>query len=134
MQMFLNGTAMSRQPDHHHLDGAPLLGEVRTAARYRFYAVRDEFPGLVPVDEGGSSVEGELYELDDEVWRTSLGPSEPSELTLGQVELADGRTVHAMILDPSVLADADLVDITALGSWRRHLAGRGLGAPRARTS
>lgn len=134
MQMFLNGTAMSGQPDHHHLASAPLLGAVRTAARYRFYAVRDEFPGLVPVDSGGASVEGELYEIDDEVWRTSLGPSEPEELTLGEIELVDGRTVHAMVLDPSHLAQADLVDITATGGWRRHLAISGLGAPLARTS
>lgn len=134
MQMFLNGTAMSGQPDHHHLDGSLFLGAVNTATRYRFYAVRDEFPGLVPVDAGGASVEGELYEIDDEVWRTSLGPSEPAELTLGEIELLDGRYVAAMVLDPARLAEDDLADITATGGWRRHLALRGLEVPRARTS
>lgn len=134
MHMFLNGTAMSGQPDHHYLGGAPLLGEFRTAPRYRFYVVREEFPGLVPVREGGAGIEGELYDIDDEVWRTSLGPSEPGELVLGEIELSDGRTVHAMVLDPDALPAADLTDITEVGSWRRHLVAAGLEAPRARTS
>lgn len=134
MQMFLNGTAMSGQPDHHHLQGAPFLGDVTTAPRYRFFAVRDEFPGLVPVDEGGLSIQGELYDIDDEIWRTSLGPSEPGELRLGEIELVDGATAHAMILDPATVAPGELTDISELGSWRRHLAASGLAAPRARTS
>ena len=134
MQMFLNGTAMSGQPDHHHLRGAPFLGDVATAQRYRFYAVRDEFPGLVPVEEDGMSIQGELYDIDDEIWRTSLGPSEPGELRLGEIELVDGTIVHAMILDPATVRPDDLTDITELGGWRRHLAATGLDAPRARTS
>lgn len=134
MQMFLNGTAMSGQPDHHHLGEAPFLGDVATAPRYRFYAVRDEFPGLVAVTHGGTSICGELYEIDDVTWRTALGPSEPSELVLGEIELADGRTVHAMLLDPAAVPEGELTDISGLGSWRRHLTAAGLAAPRARTS
>ena len=134
MHMFLNGTAMSGQPDHHQLQGAPFLGDTATAPRYRFYAVRDEFPGLVPVEANGVSIQGELYDLDDKIWRTSLGPSEPDELRLGEIELADGTTVYAMILDPAALAPDDLTDISNLGSWRRHLAATGLDTPRDRTS
>jgi hypothetical protein len=40
--MFLNGTAMSGQPDHGAVEGAPLVGAVRTAPQYRFFAIRDE--------------------------------------------------------------------------------------------
>lgn len=133
MHMFLNGTAMSGQAEHHHLNGAPFLGEARTAAGYRFYAVRGEFPGLVP-SQAGKSIAGELYDLDDEVWRTSLGPAEPSELTLGTIELMDGRQVCAMILDLDRLRQDEIEDITDIGSWRGYLAARGLTAPRARTS
>jgi len=53
---------------------------------------------------------------------------------LGEIELSDGRTVHAMVLDPDSLPAAHLTDITEVGSWRRHLAAAGLEAPRARTS
>jgi gamma-glutamylcyclotransferase (GGCT)/AIG2-like uncharacterized protein YtfP len=134
MRMFLNGTAMSGQPDHHRLQQARFLGAVTTAPRYRFYAVRDEFPGLVPVTESGRSIRGELYDIDTETWQNSLGPSEPSELDLGQIELADGISVYAMILDPSTLPPDEITDITELGSWRRHLEVTGLDAPRARTS
>lgn len=134
MKMFLNGTAMSGQPDHHQLHQAPFLGSVATARRYHFYAVRDEFPGLVPAEDNGASIQGELYDIDDETWRTSLGPAEPEELSLGEIELADGMIVYAMILDLGVVAPEDLTDITDLGCWRRHLATAGLGAPKARTS
>ena len=43
---------------HYSIDGHPFLGAARTAPRYRFFSVRDEFPGLWPVAEGGASIEG----------------------------------------------------------------------------
>jgi hypothetical protein len=133
--MFLNGTAMAGQADHHNLRGAPLIGPARTAPKYRFLAVRDEFPGLLPVtepDEAGvteaGSIVGELYQLDEEVWRTSLGPAEPRELELGEIELEDGSIVNAMILVPERVTPGDkVVDITGFGGWRAYqasLAGR----------
>jgi len=133
MLMFLNGTAMSGQPDHGNVAGARFLGEGRTADRYRFYSVRDEFPGLVPSDDGAGIV-GEVYEIDDAVWRDVLLPSEPSELDPGEVELDDGRRVTAMILDLERVPPTDRVDITAHGGWRRYLASRSLDGPRGRTS
>ena len=62
--MFLNGTAMSGLKDHVHILGSRFIGERRTVPRYRLYSVRDEFPGLVPVERGGVTVWGELYEMD----------------------------------------------------------------------
>jgi hypothetical protein len=38
---------------HYTIEGVPLIGERRTAPRYRFYSVRDEFPGLYPAAEHG---------------------------------------------------------------------------------
>lgn len=134
MKMFLNGTAMYGQADHVHLRGAALLKPARTAARYRFYAVRGEFPGLVPVVEGGGHVHGEVYELAEDVWTQSLAPAEPSELDLGEVELDDGTTVFAMVLDLGRVDPEDLEDITALGGWRAYLKTVGATVPAARTS
>ena len=81
--MFLNGTAMSGLKDHVHILGSRFIGERRTVPRYRLYSVRDEFPGLVPVERGGVTVWGELYEMDRSIWRDRLLPSEPKELGAG---------------------------------------------------
>ncbi|MCU4184501.1 gamma-glutamylcyclotransferase [Acidiferrimicrobium sp. IK] len=117
---------MSGQKDHGAHAGSTFLGPARTAARYRFFAVRDEFPGLLPVERGGRAIDGELYDIPEDVLRDRLLPSEPAELELGAIELADGEEVHAMLLRPERLAAGDLVvDISELGGFRvyqRHLA------------
>jgi gamma-glutamylcyclotransferase (GGCT)/AIG2-like uncharacterized protein YtfP len=121
--MFLNGTAMSGQPDHRAVFGATFVAAVETAPRYRFIAVRDQFPGLIPVDDGGLTVIGELYEMTEEILFASLLPAEPQELELGTIELANGEVVNAMHLQPERLEVGDkLVDITDLGGWRAYQA------------
>jgi allophanate hydrolase-like protein len=120
--MFLNGTAMSGQKDHSAHNGSTFLGPARTAARYRFFSVRDEFPGLYPVPQAGRVIEGELYDIPEAVLRGHLLPSEPPELMLGHIELIDGEMVHAMLLVPSRLAPGErLVDISELGGFRAYL-------------
>ena len=119
--MFLNGTAMSGQKHHNLIDGASLIGPARTAARYRFVAIRDQFPALFPVREGGAAIIGELYEMSDELLFGSLLPQEPPELELGTIELEDGRKVNAMLLRTDRLQRGDrVVDISALGDWRSY--------------
>jgi hypothetical protein len=126
-KMFLNGTAMRGQPDHGAVAEARFLGEARTAPLYRFYAVRDAFPGLYPVPPGsdliGAAVVGELYELPEEMLYGSLMPEEPAELELGVIELADGSVVNAMHLQFERLSPSDrVVDIASLGGWRAYQA------------
>jgi gamma-glutamylcyclotransferase (GGCT)/AIG2-like uncharacterized protein YtfP len=122
-KMFLNGTAMSGQKDHNAHRGSTFLGPTRTAGRYRFFAVRDEFPGLLAVSTRGRMIEGELYDIPEAVLRDSLLPAEPPELELGEIELADGSTVNAMLLVPSRLAAGDkVVDIAELGGFRNYQA------------
>jgi len=121
--MFLNGTAMSGQKDHHAVGSSRLLGEARTVPSYRFFAVRDEFPGLVYSPGEGASILGELYEMDLAVWRDSLLPGEPEELVPGTVELEGGTTARVMILDMErVKPGHKVVDISELGGWRRYQA------------
>jgi hypothetical protein len=88
--MFLTGDGMRDGPLHHHISGAPLIGERRTAPRYRFYSIRDEFPALCPVGEGGGAILGELYDVPMSQLRDLLA-REPPELELSIVELAAGR-------------------------------------------
>jgi gamma-glutamylcyclotransferase (GGCT)/AIG2-like uncharacterized protein YtfP len=121
--MFLNGTAMQGQKDHGAVAGTTFLGPARTAPGYRFFAVRDEFPGLFPVATGGGGIVGELYRMTEEQLLEGLLPAEPAELELGEIELDDGRTVNAMHLVPSRLVPGDkVVDITPLGGFRAYQA------------
>jgi len=76
--LMTNGEGMRGGAVHHTIADHPFLGEVETAPRYRFYSVRDEFPALVRVDEGGGVVRGELYDVPLEVLRDSLPTSRPS--------------------------------------------------------
>jgi len=119
--MFLNGSAMTGQKDYACHTGSTFLGPARTAGTYRFFAVRDEFPGLLPVADGGRSIDGELYEMPEEVLYEQLLPAEPAELELGTVALIDGEEVHAMVLQPDRLTPGDkVVDISELGGFRAY--------------
>jgi gamma-glutamylcyclotransferase (GGCT)/AIG2-like uncharacterized protein YtfP len=119
--MFLNGTAMSGQKDHACHAGSTFLGPARTAATYRFFAIRDEFPGLLTVASAGRSIDGELYEIPEPVLRDQLLPAEPVELELGTVQLIDGEEVNAMLLRPERLTEGDkVVDISELGGFRAY--------------
>jgi gamma-glutamylcyclotransferase (GGCT)/AIG2-like uncharacterized protein YtfP len=119
--MFLNGSAMTGQKDHACHAGSTFLGPARTAGTYRFFAVRDEFPGLLPVASGGRSIEGELYDMPEDVLYKQLLPAEPEELELASVTLIDGEEVHAMILRPDRLKPGDkVVDISELGAFRAY--------------
>ena len=122
-KMFLNGTAMSGGRDFACHDGSSFIGPARTSSKYRFFAVRDEFPGLFPVDAGGRMIVGELYEMPEHVLNDQLLPAEPRELQLGEIELDDGQIVNAMILVPSRLVVGDkVVDIAELGGFRSYQA------------
>lgn len=120
--MFLNGGGMRGGPLHHQLRGAPLVGVVRTAPKYRYYSVGDKFPALDA--SGGASVVGELYDLPLDVLRDSLLPAEPPELELGVIELADGASALATVLRQGMPRD-DLIDITEIADWRAYLASKG---------
>lgn len=115
--MFVNGEAMSGGPLHPPLAGARFLGARQTAARYRFYSVRDEFPGLHPAKDGGKAVSGELYEVEYAVLRERLLPSEPPELELGLIELDDGGGSLCMRMRADALAAPGVVDISDHGGW-----------------
>jgi gamma-glutamylcyclotransferase (GGCT)/AIG2-like uncharacterized protein YtfP len=125
--MFLNGTAMSGQKDHGVIAGlARFIRPATTAPNYRYFAIRDEFPGLFPVNGDGAAIAGELYEMSDELLFGVLLPQEPGELEIDSIDLADGSTVRAMILQPDRIRPGDkVIDIADFGSWRayqNHLA------------
>lgn len=119
--MFLNGGGMRGGPVHRHIEGVPLLAELRTAPKYRFYSVRDEFPALVPTDTGGAAIIGELYDVPIEMLHHSLLPAEPPELEFGTIELEDGSVSFAVLLRREVLERGEgLIEITEHGGWRAY--------------
>jgi len=122
--MFLNGTAMSGQKDHGVIAAlARFIRPATTAPNYRFFAIRDEFPGLFPVNGDGAAIAGELYEMSEELLFDVLLPQEPGELEIGSIDLADGSTVRAMILQPARIRPADkVIDIADFGGWRSYQA------------
>jgi hypothetical protein len=122
--LFLNGEGMAGGAVHHNIADCEFLGEVRTAARYRFYSVRDEFPALEQVARGGVSVPGELYRVSLDVVRDRFMPAEPPELELGVIELSDGTSALGVLLRPDHHQDPGLTDISDEGGWRAH-TGRG---------
>ena len=108
---------------HYSIEGLPFLGEARTAPRYRFFSVRDEFPGLWPVDEGGVSIPGELYDVPLDVIRDRFIPAEPPELELSVVELDDGSSALVVLVRANFYESGEgLKDISEYGGWRAYRA------------
>ncbi|ANS30776.1 allophanate hydrolase-related protein [Rhodococcus opacus] len=127
-ELFCNGGAMRGGNLHHNVSAHTFLGTVRTAPKYRFFSVRDEFPALLLAEAGGASIEGELYDVPIGDIRTDFLPEEPEELELTVIELSDGRSVLAVGLRPGLLGSraGELTEITDHGGWRRY---RGLPEP-----
>ncbi len=122
--LFVNGEGMRGGKVHYSIEGHPFLGAATTAPKYRFFSVRDEFPALWPVAEGGVGVEGELYDVPLDVIRDSFMPAEPPELELGVLELADGGSALVVLLRAEVHAAGDgLKDISEHGGWRAYRGG-----------
>ncbi len=120
--MFLNGDGMRGGRAHYTIEGVPLVGERRTAPRYRFYSVRDEFPALYPAADGdGGGILGELYDVPMKQLRDLLD-TEPPELELGVIELDDGEFSFAMVLRDTEHSGGGHTDISAYGGWRAYKA------------
>ena len=120
--MFLNGGGMRGGPLHPMLQGAQLVRAARTAAKYSFYSINDQYPAMEP--GGGHSVAGEVYDLPLEVLRDHLLPVEPPELELSVVELDDGTASLGMVLRQTFIGAAVLADISEIGDWRAYQAAR----------
>ena len=120
--MFLTGDGMSDGPLHHHISGAELIGLRQTAPRYRLYSVRDEFPALRPVSDGGQPILGELYDVP--MGRLfDLLAHEPPELELSMVELDEAAQSAATLAFGMVLRRGEFPgypDITDYGGWRAY--------------
>ncbi len=130
VHMFLNGGGMKGGNLHHLIGGAPFIGPATTLPIYRLHSVPmggvdDDHPALQAAKRGeGAAIQGELYDIDLVILRTSLLPAEPPDLELGVVGLADGTEALGMRLRDAAVDIPGLTDITAYGSWRAYRAAK----------
>lgn len=107
--------------------GARLLGSVRSAAEYRFYALAGGpplRPGMVRVGEGGASIEMEVWDLPLSRFGSFVAGI-PAPLAIGKVRLDDGSEVCGFVCESAGVDGAE--DITSYGGWRAWLASRSRG-------
>jgi len=119
-ELFVNGTLMRGLKLHNNLEGAEFMGEFSTQPLYRLYSINDIHPGMFEVADGGVAVNGEMYRMSDEIWR-SVEAGEPPHLYCGSIKLDNGQTVDG-ILFPQEIAEAEHKDISAFGDWRAYIA------------
>ena len=119
------GAHLSGQPLNPELlrRGATLVGPVSTAAAYRLWALdtAPPKPGLLRVRAGGAPVRGEHWRLP----LTALGAlvaGLPAPMTIGAVELDDGRELPGFLVEAAAVDDAR--EITAHGGWVAYLDSR----------
>jgi allophanate hydrolase len=117
-----------------HLSGMPLNGELRafgarliertaTAPHYRLYALsgtRPPKPGLLRVKNGeGAAIEVETWALAEAAFGRFVA-AVPPPLSIGTLDLADGRAVKGFLVEAEAVAGAR--DISSFGGWRAFMA------------
>ena len=125
IELAVVGAHLAGQPLHSQLTerGARLVATTRTAPDYQLFALANTTPpkpGLVRAPgSSGPGIEVEVYALSAERFGSFVALI-PPPLGIGNVHLAEGRTVKGFICEPAGLTGA--TDITALGGWRNYLA------------
>lgn len=119
------GAHLSGMPLNYQLTerGAVLVGEAKTSADYRLYAL----PGTTPPKPGMLRVTpGQGAPMALEVWQMpaahygSFVALIPAPLGIGTLMLEDGSSVQGFVCEPEALRGAE--DITQHGGWRAYMA------------
>ena len=99
--------------------GARLITSTKTAPHYRLYALagtKPARPGLLRVKNGaGTAIEVEVWALPDAAFGRFVA-AVPSPLSIGTLELDDGRAVKGFLVEAEAIAGAR--DISSFGGWR----------------
>ncbi|MGW0512608.1 allophanate hydrolase [Streptomyces olivaceoviridis] len=127
LDLFVAGAHLTGQPLNVQLvqAGGTLAGPARTATGYRLYALPTDppKPGLVRVADGGTG-QGPGGGIEGEIWRLPAAgfgafvAAVPAPMTIGTVELSDGRRVSGFLVEPYAVRGAP--DITRFGGWRAY--------------
>ncbi|HSW21038.1 MAG TPA: allophanate hydrolase [Ramlibacter sp.] len=103
--------------------GATLVGAAETVPDYRFFALPGSTPpkpGLLRVAPGdGARIALELWEMPAQRYGSFVALV-PAPLSIGTLQLADGRAVQGFLCEAQATQGAP--DITHLGGWRAYIA------------
>ncbi|WP_127957899.1 glutamyl-tRNA amidotransferase [Serratia microhaemolytica] len=97
--------------------GGVFVREDKTDAHYRIWSINDRHPGMIRVQQGGVSVDLELWQLPLASFATLL-LSEPAGLSIGKVKLQDGSEVLGVLAEPWLVEGQK--EITEHGGWRHY--------------
>jgi gamma-glutamylcyclotransferase (GGCT)/AIG2-like uncharacterized protein YtfP len=113
VRLFVYGSLLFGEIHNARLGGSRLLGAARTEARYTLVDL-GPYPALL--DEGTTSVSGELYEVAAEVL-VALDAFEghPDEYRRMPIRLLTGESAEAYVLPRT---RASQTRVIASGSWR----------------
>ncbi len=87
MRIFVYGTLKRGLSNHRWISDQQFVTEARTAPRYRLVDCGG-YPGMLPAEEGGLSILGEVWEV-DEAGRKKLDILEDVEAGLYALELVE---------------------------------------------
>ncbi|MEV0826885.1 allophanate hydrolase [Nonomuraea rubra] len=125
VELFVAGAHLVGQPLEHELRdlGARWDRPARTSAAYALHALDTvpAKPGLVRVGAGGAAVEGEVWLVSEGALGRFLA-NLPAPMTLGRVELSDGRWAVGFGCTQEAASAGE--DITKYGGWRAWLSSR----------
>ena len=103
--------------------GASLVGEAKTSADYRLYALPGTTPpkpGMLRVAPGqGSPIALEIWQMPAAHYGSFVALI-PAPLGIGTLVLEDGSNVQGFVCEPEALKGAE--DITQHGGWRAYMA------------
>ncbi len=102
--------------------GARLVLATRTSPHYQLYALPSTTPpkpGLVRVNNGGSSIDVEVWELPADAYGRFVADI-PAPLGIGTLALENGETVQGFLCEAHAIEGAR--NITEFGGWRAFLA------------
>ena len=123
IELAVNGTLMRGLELNANLlnAGAVFIEETLTESAYRLWSIDDRHPAMLRVANGGQAIAVEVWKVPGE-GIASILLAEPSGLSIGKVNLADGRTVLGVLGEP-ILCEGRK-EITAFGGWRAYIASK----------
>jgi gamma-glutamylaminecyclotransferase len=117
-RVFVYGTLLAGERNHHLLDGARLVGEARTEPAFTLYDF-GPYPGMVAGDN--NAVVGEVYEVDEPMLAAmDRLEGHPRFYQRTTIRLEDGSTVEAYLLR---LDQVSHLPIIASAGWRTRYRG-----------
>lgn len=117
-RVFVYGTLLAGEANHHVLGGAACLAETATLPHFALMNL-GAYPALVDAAEGrGVPVHGEVYEVDDETLaRLDVLEDYPKLYDRRVITLADDSQALTYVMHRQRLPRRRLI---ACGNWRRR--------------